>query len=267
MIWSPFTHLATNIIQTRYSMTERDAAVQASYLLAGSVVLYPICGFLVDRFKHRPIVVQLLLASSCLTLSAYTWLALPPTWTQIPGPAIALFAMGHGFAPLLLVVLVPKIVPLKYVSTALGAHKSLEQTGSTIFQTLAGIALDTRKDAGCRSSDTALQHLLSILLVINALQLFSILGLAGLQRRKAQASMAWMQRRASQGEGQPLINHPPEAHFRDMSTGSRMWVGGVVDTKQEVRRGRVFTALSVMSIACAWILFLGTAWFKLGKGS
>lgn len=264
MIWSPFTHLAANIIQTRYSMTERDAAALASYTLAGSVVLYPACGFLVDKFKHRPIVVHLLLASSCLTVSAYVWLALPSTWTQIPGPAIALFATGHGFSPLLLVVLVPKIVPLKYVSTALGAHKSLEQTGSTIFQTLTGLALDTRKDADGRSSDMALQHLLNILVMLNALQFFSILGLAGLQRHKAE--MVWKQRRLPLGEEQPLINSPMETHFTDTSLGSRTWLEGVVDIRREVKRGRVFAALSVMSIAFAWILFLGTAWFKLGNG-
>ncbi|GLB36175.1 putative major facilitator superfamily protein [Lyophyllum shimeji] len=219
MIWSPFTHLAANIIQTRYGMAEKDAAAQASYLLAGSLVLYPICGFLVDEFKHRPIVVQLLLTSSCLTLSAYLWLALPPTWTQIPGPAIALFATGHGFAPLLLVVLVPNIVPLKYVSTALGAHKSLEQTGSTIFQTLAGLALDTRNEAG-RQSSAALQRLLIILVTLNALQLITIFGLAELQRRKDQASIVRKQRRALRGEEQPLINRSPETHSGDMAAGS-----------------------------------------------
>ncbi|KAF8078597.1 major facilitator superfamily domain-containing protein [Lyophyllum atratum] len=264
MIWSPFTHLAANIIQTRYSMTERDAAFQASYLLVGSLILYPICGFLVDRFTHRPIVLQLLLASSCLTLSAYVWLALPPMWTQIPGPSIALFAVGHGFSPLLLVVLVPKIVPPKYVSTALGAHKSLEQTGSTIFQTLAGLALDTRENAGGRSSDAALQHLLCIFLILNVLHLFSVLGLAGLQRRKAQESTVAKQRQVSRGDAQPLIN-PTESHSRYISVGSRTWGESVVDTKREVRRGGVFALLCAMSIAFAWILFLVTAWFRLGK--
>ncbi|EEB87629.1 hypothetical protein MPER_14963, partial [Moniliophthora perniciosa FA553] len=87
-----------------------------------------------DRYKHRPIVVQLLLLSSTLTGLAYIWLAIPTQWTGSPIPAILLFMFGHGFAPLLLVVLVHKIVSLKYVSTALGVHKSLEQTGTVFFR-------------------------------------------------------------------------------------------------------------------------------------
>ena len=82
-----------------------------------------------------------MLASSTLTLLAFGWLVLPPDTTGSPIPAIASFAIGHGFSPrkassilssseltflvVLLVVIVPKIVSLKYVSTALGVHKSV----------------------------------------------------------------------------------------------------------------------------------------------
>lgn len=100
------------------------------------------CGFIVDRYKHRPIVIRLLLLASVLTLCCFAWLALPPSWTHGPGPAIAAFGIGHGFSPcechlalpseritdfgqVLLVLLVPKIVPQKFISTALGAHKSV----------------------------------------------------------------------------------------------------------------------------------------------
>jgi len=144
MIWSPFSHLAANIIERRYKLSEENAAISSSYLLVGSVFLYPLCGYTVDRLKHRPIVTQLLFLSSILTMAAYSWFALPPTWTQTPWPGISLFAIGHGFSPLLLVVLVPEIVSSKYISTALGAHKSLEQTGAAIFQTLSGIYLIQR---------------------------------------------------------------------------------------------------------------------------
>jgi hypothetical protein len=57
------------------------------------------CGYLVDRFKRRPIVIWLLVLSSAFTLGAYTWLALPPRWTQTAKPAIAAFGFGHGFSP------------------------------------------------------------------------------------------------------------------------------------------------------------------------
>lgn len=85
---------------------------------------------------------QLFTASSMLTLVAYAWLALPPSWTKSPMLGIVSFASGHGFSPrecslsihddtllimtlVLLVVIVPRLVPAKYVSTTLGAHKAV----------------------------------------------------------------------------------------------------------------------------------------------
>src|SRR5882757_9859136 len=73
--------------------------------------------------------------------------------------------MLTGRLLVLLVIIVPHIVPLAFVSTALGAHKSvstlffpstkpgcqvqqypqIEQAGSTISQTLAGLILDIRR--------------------------------------------------------------------------------------------------------------------------
>ncbi|KAH9937670.1 major facilitator superfamily domain-containing protein [Fomitopsis serialis] len=190
-IWAPFTHLAANIIEKRYGLTERDASIKGSYLLAGSVALYPVTGFLVDRVKRRGFVMQLLTASSMLTLVCYAWLALPPSWTKSPMPGIMAFASGHGFSPLLLVVIVPRLVPAKYVSTTLGAHKALEQVGSTAFQTLAGVALDFTKKkhaefTGPTGGDTRrdIQLVLNAFVLLNVLQLVSIFGLAWLDRKR-----------------------------------------------------------------------------------
>ncbi|KAF9015224.1 major facilitator superfamily domain-containing protein [Cyathus striatus] len=299
MIWSPFTHLAANIIEKRYSLTEETAANEASYLLAGSLILYPVCGFLVDTLKHRPIVIQLMLLSSSLTMLAYTWFVLPAQWTVSPIPGIIAFATGHGFAPLLLVVLVPKIVSLKYVSTALGVHKSLEQTGSTLFQTLAGISLD--KSVKNKSiyqhstaSNTGIQRLLNIFLFLNILHFMGILALAYLQRRKTQRTMhPRLQsdsvsgsvdefsvrrsfRRLSRSASQffdihrPLLDNP-EPHRRYSSIGnaySRSYSRPSKDdliTTGEIKRGEVFAFICAVLIVAAWILFLGTAWYKLGN--
>ncbi|KAJ3821150.1 major facilitator superfamily domain-containing protein [Lentinula raphanica] len=214
MIWAPFTHLSSNIIEKRYGMAEENAANTASYLLAGSIFLYPVCGFLVDRYKNRPIVVQLMLLSSTLTLLAFCWLVVPPDVTQTPIPAIASFAIGHGFSPLLLVVLVPKIVSLKYVSTALGVHKSLEQTGSTIFQTLAGLALDTHaKDPAKghpKGTESAIQRVLNLFLVLNVLHMLTIVGLAYLQRKKdSEAEQEIETRRQHSGRASVSISPNP----------------------------------------------------------
>ncbi|KAJ3734891.1 major facilitator superfamily domain-containing protein [Lentinula guzmanii] len=308
MIWAPFTHLSSNIIEKRYGMAEENAANTASYLLAGSIFLYPVCGFLVDRYKNRPIIVQLMLVSSTLTLLAFCWLVLPPDATQTPIPAIASFAIGHGFSPLLLVVLVPKIVSLKYVSTALGVHKSLEQTGSTIFQTLAGLALDTHaKDPAKgkpKETESAIQRLLNVFLVVNVLHMLTIAGLAYLQSKKdSEEEQEVEARRQHSGRGsvsispnpttttrtsmsistgidasevQPLLQAPnPNSHLyghpernQSSSTGSRVrqLMKNEKKVMRERRRGAIFAGCSAFLILFAWVLFMGTAYARLGLG-
>lgn len=271
MLWAPFTHLASNIIETRYGMSEEGAANNASFILAGSIFLYPIVGFLVDRYKHRPIVVHLLLLSSTLTGLAYFWLVIPVEWTHSATPTIVLFAIGHGFSPLLLVVLVPKIVSLKYVSTALGVHKSLEQTGTTIFQTLAGLALD-QHEHGQMNSKSAVQRVINIWLFLNVAQFSSILGLAYLQQRKDQfdqadevASLSHSPSRSSAREESTLLGD--NSHQRYLSSSSsriRRNLRNEMRTKQETKRGEVFASLSAAMVVFAWMLFMGTAYFKLG---
>jgi len=153
-------------------------------LLAGSIFLYPICGYMTDRLKTATVVHKLFMLSAFLTLSCYFWLALPPSFTRSPTPALVSFGCGHGFATLLLVIIVPHLVPIKYVSTALGAHKSLEQTGTTIAQTLAGLLLDKTRDISAPDTPNnliAIQTLLNIFLVINILQLLGAIGLWRMQ--------------------------------------------------------------------------------------
>jgi len=153
------------------------------------VFLYPICGTIVDRVKRGSIVVQLMTVASILTLLCYFWMVLPPTLTRTPWPAIVSFGTGMGFAPLLLVVIVPRIVPLEYVSTTLGLHKSLEHTGTTITQTLSGLWLDSKKEGKTGSLaipsdiEPRLQWLLNGFLFVNVLHLVSIWGLGYLNER------------------------------------------------------------------------------------
>jgi hypothetical protein len=86
---------------------------------------------------------QLFMVSSVLTLCCYSWLALPPEWTKTALPAVMGFGSGYGFSPctescgsydqqniherltVIVVLLAAHIVPGKYVSTALGIHKSV----------------------------------------------------------------------------------------------------------------------------------------------
>ncbi|KAJ6509563.1 major facilitator superfamily domain-containing protein [Mycena vitilis] len=271
-IWAPFTHLAANIIELRYQMSEKDAANTASYVLVGSIFLYPICGYIVDRFKRRPTVVILLLFSSVSTLFAYSWLALPPSWTHTAKPAIAAFGFGHGFSPLLLVLLVPRIVPVKFISTALGAHKSLEQTGATIFQTVAGLAMDRAKRNHPDGSST--QEIINAFFLLNIFQLLSILSVAYLQHRRVVASrrvrrgssISFARPGFSDDPRQPLLRaSEPDRRYSSESRTQAPSEGEI--SQKEGRRGQVFATLSAVLIFCAWALFLGTAWVKLAKKS
>jgi hypothetical protein len=103
----------------------------------------------------------------------------------------------HSIGTVLLVVIVPQIVPLRFVSTALGTHKSvrvrfrhwhllnnfwqLEQAGSTTFQTLAGWLLDSKTKT--HNTRTSIQFLLNAFTVLNILHLCAVIGLFCLYRK------------------------------------------------------------------------------------
>ena len=107
----------------------------------------------------------------------------------------------------------PRIVPLEYVSTTLGLHKSvralaftytpvlklyhqLEHTGTTITQTVAGLWLDSKKKkegkkrlvtALSEGDGSRLQWLLNGFLFVNLLHLVAIWGLGYLNEKKQNA--------------------------------------------------------------------------------
>ncbi|KAF7969819.1 hypothetical protein HWV62_25946 [Athelia sp. TMB] len=301
-LWAPFTHLAANLIEQRYGLTEDAAASQASILLAGSIVLYPICGWIMDRARRGFVVHRLLLLGSLLTLACYAWLALPPRWTRSAVPALVAFGAGHGFSTLgadglgvvLLVLLVPRIVPARYVSTALGAHKAIESCGSTIAQTLAGITLDfgsrvpppiaTTTSASLPASSAQIQTVLGAWLLINLLQLAAVAGLLRLDRARSRA----------QGRGyQPLATSAePDAEIADTEDALGVHAGsdetlalspissrpspmpkGSGDGEPErelgtgeARRGRVCAALAGATVVGTWALFMVSAAWKLRGG-
>ncbi|KAF8843939.1 MFS general substrate transporter [Paxillus ammoniavirescens] len=283
MVWAPFTHLAANILEKRYNLSEATASAQASYLLVGSMILYPASGYLVDHLKHPQATIRMFMLSSLLTMLCYAWLAAPPQWTRSPLPGIISFASGVGFSPLLLVIIVPTIVPLKYVSTTLGVHKALEQTGSTIFQTLAGMWLDhanNRLESPEREDDDAIDYLLYAFLFLNVLQLISLAGLGHFDKCRRgrdrhpycpedlivtspdSASISSTQRDNSpQREQTPLFTHPiaiaSDQNLAAWGPGHNVYICS------EKRRGRIYACLSALLICTAWVLFLSIAWLRL----
>ncbi|KAF9526438.1 major facilitator superfamily domain-containing protein [Crepidotus variabilis] len=274
MIWSPFVQLSANIIETRYKLSEEDAANTASYLLSGSIILYPLVGYVVDSRKNKPIVLQLLFLSSTLTLLSFIWLASPPGWTHTPIPSIITFAAGHGFSPLLLVVIVPKIVPSNYVSTALGAHKSLEQTGSVLLQTLSGLLLDTKAED---KKATSFQRLLDVFVFINVCQGAVLALLTLLQYRKdelaGKAPQFPFSPSHSRSESARLSTASAEIETPllsgitpDTSTFTKPRTQREIERdKAEMRRGKIIAWTCVGLVISAWVLFMTVAWQKLGK--
>lgn len=53
-----------------------------------------------------------------------------------------------------------------------------------------------------------------------------------------------------------------EAAVAEDSTGAPVTVK-IIRSKPEVRRGEFFALLSTLAIALAWVLFMGTAWYRL----
>jgi hypothetical protein len=157
--------------------------------------------------------------------------------------------------------------------------RQLENTGSTIFQTLAGILLDNnipgRKSKLPKQNDAvAIQHLLYAFLFFNVLQLVSLRGLAYLDKCRrgrerdpycpedlfstpgsdSNASMHDHPETSPVVERMPLLSH----------SGSITWdPADNVYRRSEKRRGHLYAGLSAFLIFAAWVLFLGTAWLRL----
>ena len=155
----------------------------------------------------------------------------------------------------------------------------LEQTGVTIFQTLSGILLDTKGPSNERS-ETALQYLLDTFLTLNVLECFSLVLLVYLLRIKlvsrspARASTVDARRtRISSGESQapeqetPLLTHDNNTNnTRYSSTNNQSSSRFSREiSKSEVRRGKIMSFITAAVILLAWILFMTTAWVRLGQ--
>ncbi|KAF8271368.1 major facilitator superfamily domain-containing protein [Lactarius quietus] len=289
-VWNPFSQLAANILERRFGLTEQEAGYQASFLLAGSIVLYPLVGFTIDKLKRPYLIFLLFFSSSLLTLFAYFWLVLPPGTTKTAWPAILCFATGTGYSSLLLVVLVPRLVQTQYISTALGAHKSLEQTGTVISQTLAGLILDKGKEESTTTSSTDRrdQLLLRTFLVTNGIQLCGILLLWHLKRRRDLSTRRrGFLRSLSRGpdavettdgdvnayedEGpiplEQFRSGSPEADGATRSLSSEEPIPVGTAELSSRRRGMFFGGVCALLVAAAWILFLVTAWLRLRSKS
>ena len=152
----------------------------------------------------------------------------------------------------------------------------LEQTGATIFQTLSGILLDMKGPSDKRS-ETALQYVLDAFLALNVGEFFTLVLLVYLLRRSSRtrspsrASTVDARRtRISSGESQaleqetPLLNNDNIIRYSSADNRSSSRFSREI-SKSEVRRGKIMSLLSAAVIFLAWILFMTTAWVRLGE--
>jgi nitrate/nitrite transporter NarK len=141
-VWTPFVQLSTTIVKHRFDLKDETAAEYASIILFLPILLYPLVGWITDRFGRRLTIrklsikkfANLVLLCSISSLTCYVLLLFPTSLVRTPLFSILCFAFGYGPAPLLLVIIAPFLT--EHISTALGLHKSLEMSGSTIMQTV-----------------------------------------------------------------------------------------------------------------------------------
>ena len=152
----------------------------------------------------------------------------------------------------------------------------LEQTGVTIFQTLSGILLDM-KGPNNKRSETALQYVLDTFLALNVLECFTLVLLVYLLRMSShtrsstRASTIDARRtRISSGESQalgqetPLLNHDNNTRYSSSDDQSSSRFSREI-SKYEVQRGKIMSFVTAAVILLAWILFMTTAWVRLGQ--
>lgn len=158
----------------------------------------------------------------------------------------------------------------------------LEHTGSIVVQVLAGLWLDKPKhstNSNESESTSDVRHLLMAFLLLSVLQFLTLLALAHLHLHRGKIDQELCSPGenlqtgyvpVAQNESQEAIETSApamEPHlfptqssttngtlFPDSYSGSRL---------SEMRRGRFFACISVLFICCSWLLFFGTAWFRL----
>lgn len=160
-------------------------------------------------------------------------------------------------------------------STLYSQVLQMEQTGSTLFQTLAGILLDTQSQGG-----VAYQPLLDIFVVLNVFQCGSIILLAYLQYRRnltRQQGAHTRQNSVAADEavtpgGSPTHerllthgNHNRYTSYASIRSTASQSIPDIRKNPSEVKRGVFFASASIALVVFAWILFLVTAWRKLGQ--
>ncbi|EIW68617.1 hypothetical protein TREMEDRAFT_69096 [Tremella mesenterica DSM 1558] len=271
-IWQPFLHLSANLVQHRYNLTESIASFQASILLAGAIVLYPLVGILTDRLGTSTprVTFHCIHLSSLFTLLGYTYLLLPPSLTGSPWFGMILFAMGHGMATLLMVIVVPRLLPPALVPLGLGLHKSLEMASSSLSQTLSGLWLDHARGADEEEAEyQAGSSLLRVYWTINILQFICALFLWRLERKKRREGGVEIAEEYEQLPSSDPVEEGSEGEEQEGRVNKVPLIrvdgpsSALVHSEGERRRARWGFGASLGFIGVVWLVFMTTAWSRL----
>jgi len=150
----------------------------------------------------------------------------------------------------------------------------MEQTGSVLLQTLAGVLLDSKRVG---SKAQTFQDLLNSFVVLNILQFSTILLLAYLQYQKDTTSgrshtrldsaVDNLQSPISEDQREPLLGNGDGHHrYSTASESTRPRTPrDLIRSRTEGRRGKTLATLCIVLVMTSWVLFMTTAWLKLGK--
>ncbi|KAM0748049.1 MFS general substrate transporter [Meredithblackwellia eburnea MCA 4105] len=130
-LWSTTIHLSTSLLATLYGIGSTKAATVSSAIPFSAIVLYPLLAHLID--KRPRLLSTMYIGVSIFALIGFVVLRWFTSIIPIFASIVPL-ALGIGPAPLLLVVVVPRLVERDHVSTALGIHKSSEMAGAVLVQ-------------------------------------------------------------------------------------------------------------------------------------
>ncbi|KAI0223238.1 hypothetical protein L0F63_005173 [Massospora cicadina] len=157
--WTPYVHLVSNITKYMYTLSDVDAAWQASLVLSLPILLGPIFGFILDRVSQSPapqpyfgkdIVNFCTHILACLG-SLFVVLAfflMDSSVVFSPYPSLVLFALALGCGPLALATLAPLLVkpqqpgkPLM-LGALIGMQSSITHMVSSLMDTVTGWVQD-----------------------------------------------------------------------------------------------------------------------------
>ncbi|KAF9115980.1 hypothetical protein BGX27_005417 [Mortierella sp. AM989] len=140
--WNPFMHQASNIVKHRYMLSDQQAGLESSIILAVPLITYPFLGTFIDHAGKRA---WLLLATAGLLISTHVVLLIPFESVPIPSSIpMLLFALSLSLGTLSIVTSMPVLT--KHVPTGLGLHRSIDNIGATLFGTIAGMLQDSVPD-------------------------------------------------------------------------------------------------------------------------